>query len=90
MIGSTRITKKEFYTLGGFSNPALFRKQTPGGGWSYWRKEFDTATKLSYQEGLEDGYQGKPGRAINLVYVVGWKQGRLDKLWDSRKGGSAQ
>ena len=48
------------------------------------------ATKLDYQEGLKDGYQGKPGSAISLDYVVGWKQGWLDKLWDSQKGGSAQ
>lgn len=43
------------------------------------------ATKLDYQDGLKDGYLGKPGRAINLDYVVGW----LDKLWDSQKGGRA-
>ena len=33
------------------------------------------ATKLDYQEGLKDGYQGK--------------QGWLDKLWGSQKGGMA-
>lgn len=33
------------------------------------------ATKLDYQEGLNDGYQGK--------------QGGLDRLWDSQKGGRA-
>ena len=33
------------------------------------------ATKLDYQEGLKDGYQGKPGG--------------LDKLWGSQKGGRA-
>lgn len=33
------------------------------------------ATKLDYQEGLKDGYPGK--------------QGWLDKLWDSQKGGRA-
>ena len=47
------------------------------------------ATKLDYQEGLKDGYQGKPGCVINLDYVVGRKQGGLDRLWDSQKGGRA-
>ena len=47
------------------------------------------ATKLDYQEGLKDGYQGKPGRAINLDYVVGRKQGWIDRLRDSQKGGRA-
>ena len=43
-------------------------------------------TKLDYREGLKDGYQGKPGRSSDLEYVVGW----LDRIWDSRKGGSVQ
>ncbi len=47
------------------------------------------ATKLNYWEGLKDGYQGKPGHAINLGHVVGWKQGWLDRLWDEMKGGRA-
>ena len=45
------------------------------------------ATKLDYQEGLKDGYQGKQGRSMSLEYIVGWKQGGLDRLWDSQKGG---
>lgn len=31
-----RITRKEFYELGGFANPALFRKQSKGGAWRYY------------------------------------------------------
>ena len=44
------------------------------------------ATKLDYQEGLKDGYQGKPGRSVDLEYIIGWEQGWLDKLWESQKG----
>lgn len=33
-----RITKVEFYQLGGFSNPELFRLQSRGGAWRYYRK----------------------------------------------------
>ena len=47
------------------------------------------ATKLDYQEGLKDGYKGKPGRSAELEYIIGWKQGWLDRLWDSQKGGRA-
>ena len=47
------------------------------------------ATKLDYQDGLKDGYQGKPGRSAELEYIIGWKQGWLDRLWDSQKGGRA-
>lgn len=32
-----RITKVEFYRLGGFSNSDLFRKQSRGGAWRYYR-----------------------------------------------------
>lgn len=32
-----RITKKEFYDLGGFANSGLFRKQSRGGAWRYYR-----------------------------------------------------
>ena len=46
------------------------------------------ATKLDYQEGLKDGYLGKPGSAINLDYVVGWKQGWLDRLFEGKGGKS--
>lgn len=31
-----RITKKEFYDLGGFANSDLFRLQTRGGSWRYY------------------------------------------------------
>lgn len=31
-----RISRKEFYRTGGFSNPANFRKGL-GRSWSYWR-----------------------------------------------------
>lgn len=32
-----RITKKEFYELGDFANSDLFRKQSRGGAWRYYR-----------------------------------------------------
>ena len=46
------------------------------------------ATKLDYQQGVQDGYQGKPERSQERDYVIGWKQGRIDKIWDT-KGGKA-
>ena len=46
------------------------------------------ATKLDYQQGVQDGYQGKPGRSTELEYIIGWKQGRINKIWDT-KGGKA-
>jgi hypothetical protein len=33
-----RITKVEFQQLGGFDNPELFRLQTRGGSWRYYRR----------------------------------------------------
>lgn len=33
--GCMRISKKQFYVLGGFSNPDLFRQHTKS-GWTYW------------------------------------------------------
>ena len=45
------------------------------------------ATKLDYQAGVYDGYRGKAGRSIERDYLAGWKQGGLDRLWDSQKGG---
>lgn len=33
-----RITKIEFHDLGGFDNPALFRLQSRGGAWRYYRR----------------------------------------------------
>jgi len=32
-----RITKNEWYALGGFANRNLFRKQSRGGAWRYYR-----------------------------------------------------
>lgn len=32
-----RITKAEWYKLGGFANSKLFRKQSRGGAWRYYR-----------------------------------------------------
>ena len=32
-----RITKKEFYRWGGFSNSDLIRKATKSGVWTYWK-----------------------------------------------------
>ena len=34
--GKTKISKKEFYKLGGFSNPTLYRKQR-GHAWVYYQ-----------------------------------------------------
>ena len=39
-IGVQKISKREFYKLGAFSNPALFRKADKRGRWSHfidWR-----------------------------------------------------
>ena len=36
-IRKERITKKEFYDLGGFANSALFRQQSRSGAWRYYR-----------------------------------------------------
>lgn len=35
-VRKERITKKEFYDLGGFANSKLFRQQTRGGAWRYY------------------------------------------------------
>jgi hypothetical protein len=35
-IRKERITKVEFYRLGGFSNSKLFRQQSRGGAWRYY------------------------------------------------------
>lgn len=35
-IRKKRITKVEFYRLGGFANSALFRLQSRGGAWRYY------------------------------------------------------
>lgn len=32
-----RITNAEWYELGGFANSKLFRKQSRGGAWRYYR-----------------------------------------------------
>lgn len=36
MIGAARIRKRDFYHLGGFANPNLYRKQQ-GNSWAYYR-----------------------------------------------------
>ncbi len=36
-IKKERITKVEWYSLGGFTNSDLFRKQSRGGAWRYYR-----------------------------------------------------
>lgn len=33
--GKTKISKRDFYELGGLANPRLFRKMR-GGAWTYW------------------------------------------------------
>lgn len=35
--GVEKISKREFYALGGFSNPSLFRKADKYGRWQYYR-----------------------------------------------------
>lgn len=37
MMGYTKITKAEFYTMGGFSNPHLVRVSRSG-SWAYYQK----------------------------------------------------
>ena len=37
MKNDTRITREQFYRLGGFSNPRLYRKQL-GKGWAYYQR----------------------------------------------------
>lgn len=34
--GIEKIKRKLFFNLGGFSNPALFRKETSNGVWGYY------------------------------------------------------
>lgn len=36
-MNAARITHRQFYELGGLSNPALYRKQK-GGAWCYFMK----------------------------------------------------
>ncbi len=38
-IGSLRITKGEWYRLGGFANSRCWRRQTKGGGWQYYYRQ---------------------------------------------------
>lgn len=38
MLGSDKISKQEFYKLGGFANPMLWRKQQSNGVWAYYRR----------------------------------------------------
>lgn len=37
-IGTKRITKTEWYNLGGFANSNLFRKQAKSGAWQYYQR----------------------------------------------------
>jgi len=37
-IRKERITKAEWYDLGGFEHPALFRQQSRGGAWRYYKR----------------------------------------------------
>lgn len=37
-VRKERIRKNEFYRLGGFSNSQLFRLQSRGGAWRYYRR----------------------------------------------------
>lgn len=37
-VRKERITKAEFHAAGGFDNEELFRLQTRGGAWRYYRK----------------------------------------------------
>jgi len=32
-----KLTKREWYDRGGFTNPKLFRRQPKGGGWEYYQ-----------------------------------------------------
>lgn len=36
-VRKERLTKREWYDLGGFANSALFRQQSRGGAWRYYR-----------------------------------------------------
>lgn len=36
-IRKERITKREWYDAGGFENSSLFRQQSRGGAWRYYR-----------------------------------------------------
>lgn len=35
MTAKARITRRQWYALGGFANPSLYRRQR-GGTWQYW------------------------------------------------------
>lgn len=37
-LWKVRITKCEWYRLGGFKNSGLFRTQASRGGWQYWMR----------------------------------------------------
>jgi len=39
MIGSTKISKREWYRRGGFSNPRCWRRQQKNRGWEYFYRE---------------------------------------------------
>lgn len=35
-LKASRVPKRAWYELGGFSNPQCFRRATSNGGWTYW------------------------------------------------------
>ena len=69
-----RITKKEFYELGGFANRDLFRKQSRGGAWRYYRFEFDQGAMLAHFVRIEDG-----ARSAEIAGDEAWKLYNLDR-----------
>jgi hypothetical protein len=46
-VRKERITKVEFHELGGGGNPVLFKQQTRGGAWRYYRR-LDTLAHVDY------------------------------------------
>lgn len=52
-----RITKKEFYDLGGFANSDLFRLQTRGRSWRYYTRAVD----------CQHNYIREPGASLGCV-----------------------
>ena len=47
--GVEKITKQEFYNLGGFANPSLFRKADKRGVWSYYQDHTHPASDHDYR-----------------------------------------
>lgn len=56
-MGTKRITKKEFYAMGGFANPSLYRKQYENSDeWVYYQDQ------TGYYYNPEDEESGKTKR----------------------------